>query len=873
MENCLGGSKRTIRAQRDLQQLKQQCQQLPPNQNFYTQQQPQVHRQAQTIKQQQQQLQQQLLLQQEQHQQQQQQQQQMLQQQEQQQQHRYLLEEQQIQKQEQQLIHPFQQLTLQQHHQLQQQQQQQQQQLEIAYQLTAESEHNHGAPVATTPKFVANCLHFPPPPDYPPPPSKTPTGTTVATATTAATKTMSTANAKSAAISNATKTTATTQLDNKANAIGHHHQHHQHYHQQQLQQQQQQHEQHQQQLQHHQQQQQQQQHHHQILTDNVLTHLEPTATAAAPSTVSVTTHNATHATVNATLTSASVNNATVNNKNHHHHHHSSASASSSPSSSSATSGTTIGVSPYGRRQVLPRYPDPDPDAIEVCNEQEPINISRMSARHNSKTLGRANEMLNSDAKWSAVQQTTSLQMLHQHAHNTHPHAQHDYSYAYYEPGAAMRHSNIPPPEMIPGSAHTIAHHAPPPPPNSIRALLSKGMKNKLLSSPAARHAYQAQYGLDGAISCDSSTLRSAGVGATAGATSENFYEEISSNEAALQYHHHNNTSHRHHHLRPTGTSHSAGSLNQSLVEEELRRVQNRHHKILGELNLSVEAMLMPESPPSASPTSCEAPSVSVTTASGQPNLGSVAVGGAGSLRLSSTSADNICDANLSELLSTVGPTDELLSPVQSSTNAAFCAADLDSGFSGSSGASYIGSLRIHKTNAALSHIMSTRQTQANSAAAAQPSTSCSFSYGTQSCRSFQRSSSTKQPHHHLQHHHLTIDDDLNSGFLTRASCGRRILNCAKIRAAEDPGPVVPTESKARSFWNRKGWRKLPGFSTSTSSINDTGITGEPISMKNVKGDNNITTIPTTTTTDTKTRTKTKTKNTSTKAIPLICLKR
>lgn len=497
--------------------------------------------------------------------------------------------------------------------------------------------------------------------------------------------------------------------------------------------------------------------------------------------------------------------------------------------------------------MLPRYPDPDPDAIEVCDEQEPINISRVSTRHNSKTLGRANELFNADAKWSAVQQTTSLQLLHQHAHATHPHAQHDYSYAYYEPGAAMRHSNIPPPEMVPGSAHTI-HHAPPPP-NSIRALLSKGKKNKLLASPAARHAYQAHYGLDGATACDSATLRS-----LAGATSENFYEEISSNEAALQYHHNSH----HHHLRPTGTSHSAGSLNQSLVEEELRRVQNRHHKILGELNLSVEAMLMPESPPNSSPTSCEAPTVSVTTASGQPNIGAVAAGGAGSLRLSSTSADNICDANLSELLSTVGPTDELLSPVQSSTNAAFCAADLDSGFSGSSGASYIGSLRIHKTNAALSHIMSTRQTQANSTAPLP--TSCNFSYGTQSCRSFQRSSSTKQPHHHL-----TLDDDLNSGFLTRASCGRRILNCAKIRAAEDPGPVVPTESKARSFWNRKGWRKLPGFSTSTSSINDTGITGEPISMKNVKGDN--------TTTDTKTRTKTKTKNTSTKAIPLICLKR
>lgn len=37
------------------------------------------------------------------------------------------------------------------------------------------------------------------------------------------------------------------------------------------------------------------------------------------------------------------------------------------------------------------------------------------------------------------------------------------------------------------------------------------------------------------------------------------------------------------------------SLNQSLVEEEVRRVQSGHRRVLGELNLSVEAMLMPNS--------------------------------------------------------------------------------------------------------------------------------------------------------------------------------------------------------------------------------------------------------------------------------------
>ncbi|EDV35168.2 uncharacterized protein Dana_GF22610 [Drosophila ananassae] len=451
-------------------------------------------------------------------------------------------------------------------------------------------------------------------------------------------------------------------------------------------------------------------------------------------------------------------------------------------------------SPKGKRQQqVPRYPDPDPDAIEVCNEpgQEasPHHLKQLAARH-SKSLGRQ-----------------TGQNLH------HPNMHHDYSYAYYEPGAAMRHSNVPRPEKgaaTAGGAVVQVAMSPatsdPPPPNSIRALLSKGKKNKQLVSPATLQSYQTRY----------HKLASS---AKAG-QSENFYEEI--NAAALQ-----GTGGSH--LRSTVGSHSAGSLNQTLVEEELRRVQNRHHKILGELNLSVEAMLMPESPPKHDPlpgggevgTPPDAPSdqsspqkqkppsvsVSVTAASGQPPTMLAA-------RLTSASADNICDSKRSGRdRTTSGP-----APGPA-------AGDLDSGFSGSSsGASYIGSLRLSKTQ----HIKCARQTPTLAVAA------------TQSCRSFQRAA--------------TVYDESGSGsgsgqgsgsgsggsFLSRASCGRRILSCARIRAAEDPGPnqlggrsggagIGPgpvQESKARSFWSRKGWRKLPGFSTSTSSINDTGLTGE-----------------------------------------------
>lgn len=94
---------------------------------------------------------------------------------------------------------------------------------------------------------------------------------------------------------------------------------------------------------------------------------------------------------------------------------------------------------------------------------------------------------------------------------------------------------------------------------------------------------------------------------------------------------------------------SSLSLKQSLLEEEFIRVQNGHRRVLGELNLSFEAMLMPSSSSSRE--------------------GSEDV-----------EKDKELDDQLADLL-TVGPTDELLSPV--------AIVDLDSGFSGSSsGASY-----------------------------------------------------------------------------------------------------------------------------------------------------------------------------------------
>lgn len=315
-----------------------------------------------------------------------------------------------------------------------------------------------------------------------------------------------------------------------------------------------------------------------------------------------------------------------------------------------------------------------------------------------------------------------------------PHHHHqDYSYAYYEPGAAMRHSNIPVPEM--SNSNDTAGPSRPPPPNSIRALLSKGTNRNLQlqqqqqqsassMSPNSRHTYTTRYG-----------------------TQENIYEEIGDDGR----------------MRSITTGHSMVSLNQSMVEEEFRRVQSRHRRILGELNLSVEAMIMPSTPPNDSP----------------------------------DEDDNNQD-NLSELLNSVGPTDELLSPVSHVMGGGL--GDLDSGFSGSSsGASYVGSLRYHRTGSVM-YGFPTSTTIRSSRPGGDGGGSSMYC---SSLRSSQRSQE-------------------DPGIFSNRSSSS-VYSATLNRSAEDPGPSSSsnqTKPPKTSFW-RKGWRKFPGFS-STSSVNKAG---------------------------------------------------
>lgn len=304
-------------------------------------------------------------------------------------------------------------------------------------------------------------------------------------------------------------------------------------------------------------------------------------------------------------------------------------------------------------------------------------------------------------------------------------------------------------------SHSLGAAGPskPPPPNSMRALMMTANRNAFKMSPTMRHMYTTRYG-----------------------TQENIYEEISSEER----------------LRLLSGGHSMMSLHQtsSSVEEEFRRVQNRHRRILGELNLSVEAMLMPSTPPSESPTE---PAEPVT----EPED-----------KTESTT-------RLNELLNVVGPTDELLSPVSiHAANNNNNTGDIDSGFSGSSssgGASYLGSLRYKNG-------LPMRSSTPNGHSSAS------------SCRSSQRSNEDPG----ILMISTRSSPLYSNGLMNGITHGAHTLaKNNRFRSAEDPGPNATykdgkvvvngvTTTNRGGFWSRKSWRKLPGFSSNTS-VNKAGL--------------------------------------------------
>lgn len=214
----------------------------------------------------------------------------------------------------------------------------------------------------------------------------------------------------------------------------------------------------------------------------------------------------------------------------------------------------------------------------------------------------------------------------------------DYSYAYYEPGAIMCHSNIPTPDEAAGPSGSSSpattsggvcsngSGAPPPPPNSMRALLLKSKERSHKTLPSSRHMYTTRYG-----------------------THENIYEDVSDEK----------------HGRLATSEQSL--TERGCTKKEFQHILNNHYRVLEELNLSVEELLMSSSPPLSS-------NDAVVAAKRQQPLAAASI------------------ETLSNHLSAIELKDDMRSPVSELVMGE------DSGFSGSSsGASYIGSLRNYKT--------------------------------------------------------------------------------------------------------------------------------------------------------------------------------
>lgn len=249
----------------------------------------------------------------------------------------------------------------------------------------------------------------------------------------------------------------------------------------------------------------------------------------------------------------------------------------------------------------------DPDSIEFCLDDEPS----VSARYFKNGHCR-NKTYDPQVRWSRNNIAVTMERFQPITSPSSPSesssytSHQDYSYAYYEPGAIMCHSNIPTPEEVAGPSVL-------PPPNSMRALLIKTKEKPIKSQSTSRQAYN---------------------------THENIYEDVSDEK----------------HRRLAS---SAQSLNErGCTKKEFQHILNNHYRVLEELNLSVEELLMSSSPP-------KDPLLVPIVRTSQP-----------------------CVTSLSTEMLSLDIKDDMRSPVSE------LVVGEDSGFSGSSsGASYIGSLR------------------------------------------------------------------------------------------------------------------------------------------------------------------------------------
>jgi hypothetical protein len=305
----------------------------------------------------------------------------------------------------------------------------------------------------------------------------------------------------------------------------------------------------------------------------------------------------------------------------------------------------------------------------------------------------------------------------------------EYSYAYYEPGPPTSHANF---------------------------VVNNGNANPH-SDRSSRHTYVTRYG-----------------------TEENIYEEISEVAAKCSQigeQERLHPPHQQHQYRRQQqhrqTNQSQVSLNQSVLEEEVRRVQSRHRRVLGELNLTVEAMLMP--PP---PLKDEETTNSSTVGASPPDL-------------------------LEDLLLSVGPTDELLSPASCSIGG-----DHDSGFSGSSGTSYgfSGSSGASYNTSVMSGGSLRRRGADN---------------GSGSSQNFPRTVSADVPVSAMStpgYSPLLNRRAAKSGasYLKFSKSQDSAVSC-KAQQQNKQNQLQQQQNHQHGFFGRKGWIRLPGFGSSQTN--------------------------------------------------------
>ncbi|XP_058817325.1 GATA zinc finger domain-containing protein 10-like [Topomyia yanbarensis] len=248
-----------------------------------------------------------------------------------------------------------------------------------------------------------------------------------------------------------------------------------------------------------------------------------------------------------------------------------------------------------------RYPEPDPDVIEVYLEDDPIKLKE-AVRDGKEIKWRNNIVATMERYEPAPISAATLpsSYLHHHQPSTDSSCNPEYSYAYCEPmvlkqqqslqqqqqqtqpGGQLHPSNIPQIHKISSSVSSNALSKLPST-NSLRALLSKSFRKSSVSSNSAGTNAGGLGGVPGNVLPEKHTFT------TRYGTKENIYEDVGagSNLGTMASA-----------AKPGASMNSSSmqsfeSINKFNLHDELRHVQSQHDRILGELNLSVETLIMP----------------------------------------------------------------------------------------------------------------------------------------------------------------------------------------------------------------------------------------------------------------------------------------